>query len=95
MDHLTIPSIVSEYDLSTEQGRSQAIGAVIPHIAAQDSADRDRYLRELADAVGRRQIELATTIGSAVAVAKSLTLYHPLVWHDTYSCIGLHGWGEW
>ena len=48
MDYL-IPTISAKFDLSTGQGRSQAVEALFPVIAATENAfDQERYFRQLA-----------------------------------------------
>ena len=64
MDYL-IPTIAAKFDLSTGQGKSQAVEALFPVIAATENAfDQERYFRQLAQTLDVSEEALKASIGS-------------------------------
>ena len=64
MDFL-IPAVAAKFDLSTGQGKSQAVEALFPVIAATENAfDQERYFRQLAKTLDVSEEALKASIGS-------------------------------
>ena len=63
LDYL-IPVVASRFDLASGPGKTQAVEALFPVIAAVGNLfEQDRYLRKLAEAIGVREETLKASLG--------------------------------
>ena len=63
LDYL-IPAVASRFDLGSGQGKTQAVEALFPVIAAVGNHfEQDRYLRKLAEALGVNEDTLKASLG--------------------------------
>ena len=70
MDYL-IPAVASRFDLTTGQGKTQAVEALFPIIAAaENDFDQDRYLRRLAEALDVGEEALKASVGRMQLAAR-------------------------
>ena len=59
-----IPAVASRFDISTGQGKTQAVETLFPLIASvEDAFDQERYLRTLSKALDVSDASLRTSIG--------------------------------
>ena len=59
-----IPNISSSFDLNAESGRVQVVNIIWPLIRSLDDLDQDRYLQQLAQAIGVTVEALRASLGS-------------------------------
>ena len=58
-----ITAVASRFDMSTGQGKAQAVEALVPTIASADFAEQEHYLRKIAEVIDVSEEALKASVG--------------------------------